>query len=479
MNRQIVRLFGFILVLYALLFGFTSYWSIFDSSSLKANSANRRPLLEEEKIHRGDILAADGSVIARSIPRGKGNNKIYVRRYPQGPLFGNPIGYSFVDRGRVGFELSHNDELVGNKTEFLSVLDQLQGHAQVGDKVQSALDPQAQRAAIDGLGGQRGSVVAIVPSTGEVRVMASVPEYDPNQVQNSNAFRRLNTENSAPLFNRATQAGYPPGSTMKVVTATAALDSGEFSPSSVLSGRSPQLIGGVPLSNAGGEQFGDIDMTTALTNSVNTWWAQAGERLGKDTMLKYMTRYGFNAKPRLDYPGFQLAASGVYNGNRLLTSSDPIDIGRVAIGQERLRVTPLQMAEVAAAVANKGTLMEPRLWSKVIDPDGRETKLSPAKQSDVMSEQTASQLNTMMQSVVREGTGTAAAVSGIDVAGKTGTAEVSGGVNQAWFIGFAPANDPKIAIAVTVERTSGFGGPTAGPIFKSVAETILAQAGGG
>lgn len=479
MNRQIVRLFGFILVLYALLFGFTSYWSIFDSSSLKANSANRRPLLEEQKIHRGDILAADGSVIARSIPRGKGNNKIYVRRYPQGPLFGNPIGYSFVDRGRVGFELSHNDELVGNKTEFLSVLDQLQGHAQVGDKVQSALDPQAQRAAIDGLGGQRGSVVAIVPSTGEVRVMASVPEYDPNQVQSSNAFRRLNTENSAPLFNRATQAGYPPGSTMKVVTATAALDSGEFSPSSVLSGRSPQLIGGVPLSNAGGEQFGDIDMTTALTNSVNTWWAQAGERLGKDTMLKYMTRYGFNAKPRLDYPGFQLAASGVYNGNRLLTSSDPIDIGRVAIGQERLRVTPLQMAEVAAAVANKGTLMEPRLWSKVIDPDGRETKLSPAKQSDVMSEQTASQLNTMMQSVVREGTGTAAAVSGIDVAGKTGTAEVSGGVNQAWFIGFAPANDPKIAIAVTVERTSGFGGPTAGPIFKSVAETILAQAGGG
>lgn len=479
MNRQIVRLFGFILVLYALLFGFTSYWSIFDSSSLKANSANRRPLLEEQKIHRGDILAADGSVIARSVPRGKGNNKIYVRRYPQGPLFGNPIGYSFVDRGRVGFELSHNDELVGNKTEFLSVLDQLQGHAQVGDKVQSALDPQAQRAAIDGLGGQRGSVVAIVPSTGEVRVMASVPEYDPNQVQSSNAFRRLNTENSAPLFNRATQAGYPPGSTMKVVTATAALDSGEFSPSSVLSGRSPQLIGGVPLSNAGGEQFGDIDMTTALTNSVNTWWAQAGERLGKDTMLKYMTRYGFNAKPRLDYPGFQLAASGVYNGNRLLTSSDPIDIGRVAIGQERLRVTPLQMAEVAAAVANKGTLMEPRLWSKVIDPDGRETKLSPAKQSDVMSEQTASQLNTMMQSVVREGTGTAAAVSGIDVAGKTGTAEVSGGVNQAWFIGFAPANDPKIAIAVTVERTSGFGGPTAGPIFKSVAETILAQAGGG
>jgi penicillin-binding protein A len=472
-NRQIVKLFGLILILYALLFGFTSYWSVFDSSSLKANVANRRPLLEEQKIHRGDILADDGSVIARSTAVGKGNNKIFVRHYPQGSLFGNPIGYSFVDRGRVGFELSHNDELVGNKTEFLSILDELQGHAQVGDRVQSSLDPAAQRAAVDGLAGRRGSVVAMIPSTGEVKAMVSIPEYDPNVVQNANAFKRLNTEDSAPLFNRATQAGYPPGSTMKVVTATAALDSGDFTTSSVLSGRSPQVIDGVPLSNSGGEQFGDIDMTTALTNSVNTYWAQVGEKLGKQTMFKYMDRYGFDAKPRLDYPGFQLAASGVYSGNRLLGPSDAIDIGRVAIGQERLRVTPLQMAEVAATVANKGELMEPRLWSKVIDPDGRVTSLDPAHQSRVMSEETASKLNTMMQSVVQEGTGTAAAVSGIDVAGKTGTAEISTGINDAWFIGFAPANDPQIAIACIVEHTSGFGGPTCGPIFKSVAEAIL------
>lgn len=471
MNHQIVKLFGFVLVLYALLFGFTSYWSIFDANSLKANQANRRPLLEEQTIRRGSILADDGTVIARSRGVGRGNNKIFVRHYPLGALFGNPIGYSFVTQGRVGFELSHNDELVGNKTEFLSLLDQLQGHSQEGDNVQSSLDPSAQRAAVDGLAGRRGAVVAIVPATGEIKAMASIPEYDPNQVPKHLA--QLNRDSSAPLFNRATQAGYPPGSTMKVVTATAALDSGEFTPNSVLNGGSPKVIGGVSLSNAGGEQFGDIEMTTALTNSVNTWWAQAGERLGKDTMFKYMDRYGFDAKPRLDYPGFQLATSGVFDGNNLLDAGDPIDIGRVAIGQERLRVTPLQMAEVAATVANQGELMEPRLWSKVIDPDGRETKLDPARQSRVMSEETASDLNDMMQSVVQEGTGTAAAVSGIDVAGKTGTAEVTGGANQAWFIGFAPANDPTIAIAVTVERTTGFGGPTAGPIFKSVAETIL------
>ena len=477
MNRQIVKLFGFLLILYALLFGFTSYWSIFDSDSLKANQANRRPLLEEQTIKRGNILAADGSVIAHSRAIGKGNNKIYVRHYPQGGLFGNPIGYSFVTQGRVGFELSHNDELVGNKTEFLSVLDELQGHSQEGDNVQSSLDPAAQEAAVNGLAGRRGSVVAIVPSTGEVRAMVSIPEYDPNQIPKN--FAELNRDSSAPLFNRATQAGYPPGSTMKVVTATAALDSGEFTPDSVLSGRSPQEIDGVPLSNSGGEQFGDIDMTTALTNSVNTWWAQAGEKLGKDTMFQYMDRFGFDAKPRLDYPSFQLAASGVYDGNKLLGPSDPIDIGRVAIGQERLRVTPLQMAEVAATVANKGELMEPRLWSRVIDPDGRETKLDPARQSRVMSEDTASKLNTMMQSVVEEGTGTAGAVSGIDVAGKTGTAEISTGVNDAWFIGFAPASDPQIAISCIVEHTSGFGGPTCGPIFKAVAESVLQGNSGG
>jgi len=473
-NRQIVKLFALILGLYALLFGFTSYWSVFDSDSLKANTANRRPLLEEQTIERGRILADDGrTVIARSRGVGKGNNEIFVRRYPLGSLFGNPIGYSFVDRGRVGFELSHNDELVGNKTEFLSVLDELQGHAQKGDNVQSALNENAQRAAVEGLAGRRGSVVAMVPSSGEIKAMVSIPEYDPNSVENSNTFKRLNSDDSAPLFNRATQAGYPPGSTMKVVTATAALDSGDFTPSSVLSGRSPIAIEGVPLSNSGGEQFGDIPMTTALTNSVNTWWAQAGERLGKDTMFKYMERFGFNAKPRLDYPGFQLATSGVFDGNKLLGPSDAIDIGRVAIGQERLRVTPLQMAEVAATVANQGELMEPRLWSKVIDPDGREDELNPAHQSRVMSEDTASELNDMMQDVVSEGTGTAGAVSGVDVAGKTGTAEISPGVNDAWFIGFAPADDPKIAISCIVEHTSGFGGPTCGPIFKAVAESLL------
>lgn len=268
---------------------------------------------------------------------------------------------------------------------------------------------------------------------------------------------------------------------MKVVTATAALDSGEFEPDSTLEANSGVEISGVPLENAGGADFGTIDMETALTNSVNTYWAQVGEQLGTETMYRYMDRFGFNAEPPLDYPSFQLAASGEYADGRLLgPGSDQIDVGRMAIGQDKLGVTPLQMAMVAAAVANGGELMEPRLWSKVIDTDGRERKLNPERQSRVMSEDTAETLTGMMTDVVNEGTGGAAALATDQVAGKTGTAEidVAAGINQAWFIGFAPADDPEIAIAATVERTSGQGGTVAAPIAQEVLQVLLENSEG-
>jgi peptidoglycan glycosyltransferase len=301
--------------------------------------------------------------------------------------------------------------------------------------------------------------------------MASIPDYDPNLIPTE--FGQLNRATGSPLFNRSTQSGYPPGSTFKVVTATAALDTGRFTPDSALSGKSPRRIGGVPLSNFGGESFGQITLTTALTHSVNTVWGQVGQRLGKHTMYSYMRRFGFNRKPPIDLPGDELRASGVFQRSKLLDDSDAVDIGRVAIGQERLLVTPLQMAMVVSAIANRGQLMRPRLVERVKDPDGRTVEVvKPSRESDVMKPATAAALAGMMSQVVKEGTGTAAALSGIDVAGKTGTAEV-GGTNQAWFIAFAPAQNPRVAIAVTVERTSGQGGTVAAPIAKRVMETLL------
>jgi peptidoglycan glycosyltransferase len=473
MNSRIRNLFGLVVVMFAVLVGFTSYWSVFNADELEANKANKRPLLEEQRIRRGLVYARDGTVLARNTVSGRGSARFYRRFYPLGTLFAQPLGYNFVDRGRVGLERSYNDDLTGKTDEFETIFDELRGRQREGDDIVTTLDPQAQQTAVQGLAGRAGSVVAIEPRTGAVRVMASNPSFNLNSVPDS--FATLRRASGAPLLDRATQSGYPPGSTFKVVTATAALDSGRFTPDSVLSGKSPRVIGGVPLSNFGNEQFGSITLTAALTNSVNTVWGQVGEKLGKATMYRYMTRFGFDRRPPIDLPADELRSSGVFDqrSGKLLDASDAIDIGRVAIGQERLQVTPLQMAMVAAAIGNGGRLERPHLVEKVTDPDGRTVRsVKPSEESKVMSPSTAAALASMMSQVVKEGTGTAAALEGIDVAGKTGTAE-KGNANQAWFIAFAPVAAPRIAIAVTVEQTTGQGGTVAAPIAKQVMESLL------
>ena len=482
MNRQIVKLFAFIVVLFAVLVGFTSYWSVFDAQALKEKDANARPLLEQQQIRRGRIVAADGTVIARSVAKGHGNGLRYVRRYPEGSLFGHPIGYSFVRQGDSEFEQFHNDELIGERSEFSSILDELTGHHQEGNDVVTNLDPEATRVAIAGL--QQvgfGAVVAIEPDSGRVRVLASNPPYDPNLVPEH--LGELNNDPTSPLFNRATQGQYPPGSTFKVVTAAAGLDSGAITPETAINAPGSLEVQGQPLANDFNQDWGSITLDTALTNSVNTWFAQLGEKVGQETLFEYMEAFGFGSKPAIDLPSGELSTSGVFDEGSLLGRGDPVDIARIAIGQERLAVTPLQMAEVASAVANGGRLMKPQIWSRVVDPDGRVTKrLDPSEYSDPIDEETAAELTTAMEGVVDEGTGTNAAISGVPVAGKTGTAETPfnetcGGadVNQAWFIGFAPADEPKIAIAVSIECTSAFGGDVAAPIFREVAETLLSE----
>ena len=479
MNARIVRLFAFITVLFAVLIGFTSYWSVFDADNLKAERVNKRPLFEAQQIKRGSILAADGTVIARSRPTGSGASVQYVRRYPDGPLFGHPIGYSFAEQGNSEFEQSHNAELTGEDSEFSTLFDEIRGREQTGHDVITNIEPAAQQTALDLLAGRPGAVVAIEPGTGEVKALVSQPPYDPNLVPSS--LPELNADPGSPLLDRATQGQYPPGSTFKLVTATAALDSGKIDLDTVIDAPGTIDVQGQPLSNSGGSSFGQIDVTTALTFSVNTFFAQLGQRVGESTLYEYMDRYGFNSKPGIDLPPDQLSVSGVFGPDgKLLKPDDGVDIARIAIGQERLLATPLQMAEVAATIANGGDLMRPQIWQKVRDADGRTVdQLSPERQSEVMSEQTAAQLTEAMKAVVNEGTGTEAALSGIDVAGKTGTAEVPGreeceGLpNQAWFVGFAPADDPRIAVAATVECTDGQGGTVAAPIAAGVMQTLI------
>ena len=487
MNKPIIRVYVFVLLLFTLLVYFTSKWTVFDATALKDRTENRRPLIEEQQVPRGKILSADGETIAVSNPEGGGNHPVYVRHYPDGSLFGNPVGYSYVNLGQIGIERSENDLLAGEKNEFASIIDQLTNTEPKGADITLTLNANAQRIATEalqsaiastpGASGYGGSVVALDPSTGAVEVMASVPGYDPNKITDPAVRKQLTSdETGAPLVNRPTQSTYEPGSTMKVVTAAAAIDSGEFTPNSVLSGQTGIKIDGVPLQNAGGESPGDIDMDYALTHSINTYFAQVGEKLGTQTMFDYMDKFGFFHDPQLDYPDGQMAPSGVYDSGSLLSADDAIDIGRVAIGQERLLVTPLQMAEVAATIANDGQLMKPTFLAKATDPDGRTiNELDPSTQSDVVSADTANQVTDMMTHVTQEGTAAGLTVGGESFAGKTGTAEidVQNGINRPWFIGFAPAGDPQVAVAVMLERCDGcFGGEVAGPIATQVMEAL-------
>jgi penicillin-binding protein A len=483
MNRQIVKLFGFIVVLFAILVGFTSYWSVFDAKNLKAQEVNERPLLEQQQIPRGRILAADGTVIAKSVPKGHGDSLRFVRKYPEGALFGHPIGYSFVKYGQSEFEQSHNEELVGEESEFGSILDQLTGQKQQGEDIVTNLDLKAQEVALADLeSAGYGAVVAIEPSTGEVKVLTSNAPYDPNAVP-ENLNRLFKEKIATPLYNRATQGRYPPGSTFKVVTAAAGLESGAITPETTIDAPGSIDDEGHELANDFNQDWGSIALDTALTNSVNTWFGQLGQKVGQDNLFTTMEKFGFGSKPPIDLPEEELSESGVVGENgEILSRKDPVDLARVAIGQERLLATPLQIAMVAAAVANHGKLMKPQIWNRVVDSDGRVTKrLDPSTYSEPVSTKTAEELTTAMEGVVNEGTGTNAAISGVQVAGKTGTAETPGNEacgggqeeNQAWFMGFAPANDPKIAIAASVECTEQFGNDVAAPIFRDVAEAIL------
>jgi peptidoglycan glycosyltransferase len=473
MSSQISRLFGVIVVMFALLVVFTTRWTVVDKTKLDNNSLNKLTVIQDLKIKRGRILADDGSVLAQSVPAGGGTWK---RAYPTGPLFAQAVGYSDISAGSAaGLELSDGTYTRGLQTGLNSIFGQLTPR-RVGDDVDTTLDPKAQQVAVQGLAGQVGSVVALNPQTGAVKVMYSNPSYNNNSPPSACA------PPSCSLVNRATDSNYPPGSTFKVVSAAAAIDSGQYTSSSTVNGNSPVTISGVPLSNDNNQSWGPVDLTTALTYSINTVWAQVAEHLGRGTMTDYMKRFGFYSKPPLDYPPGEISVSEPFSptGHPYPPGSPNEDIGRIGIGEGGLQVTPMQMAMVAAAVANGGKLMVPHMTARVVDSTGVTVKtISPSVYNQVMKPSTAAALAQMMKKVVDEGTGTAAQLGNISVAGKTGTAQVGvqgSGLTQPWFIGFAPIDNPKVAVAVTVERSQGgFGGAVAAPIARQVIQTLLAE----
>ena len=495
MNAQLRHVAVVSAVLIAVLIGATTYWQSWAVGGLANRQGNAVQLVAQLQVDRGTIFASNGTRLAWSVPHKKGGLTTYSRKYLQNGAFSQVLGYATTGQTYAGLESYLNDFLTGSNTTltntFSQELDRLGGKTVHGNDVTLTLRPGAQILAEQLLAGRCGAVVALNPKTGAVYAMASSPTYNPNLILQRNGYAKIakikgTCGDASALYNNATQGLYPPGSTFKLVTASAALDTGKFTPTTgfydpgycveygqkVYNSGNPDSPGGV-------EIFGNIDFSAALEHSVNAVFCKIGMTLGAGKILDYAKRYGFYSSPPLDTPSNTIYPSGLYKNNKLFDPTNPVtqvDPGRLAFGQDKMVVTPLQMALVAATIANRGREPIPYLIQKITAPDGSiVSTTTPRSLGNPISSKTAAELNQMMQLVVQSGTGTAAQIPGVAVAGKTGTAELGlGNIYDAWFVCFAPAANPQIAVAVVVEKQpNGFGGSISAPIAKAILENLL------
>jgi peptidoglycan glycosyltransferase len=481
-NKPIRRLSFVVAALFGALLISTTWIQFVTAKSLDNRPGNRRTLLESYSRERGAILV-DGTPIAKSVPT-KDELK-FVRTYPSGKLYSQVTGYySFTYGAGGGLEGAEDSLLSGqsDKLFYRRVLDMVTGKAPSGASLELTINPKAQLAADKALGGQRGAVVALDPSTGAILAMVSHPQYDPATLSSHNlgkvsaAWTKLNSSSGRPADNRAIASNlYPPGSTFKLVTAAAALSSGKFTEESQLPGPAsldlPLTATDLPTDDhqpcgPGGK----TTLTHALEISCNSAFGSLGLQLGGDALREQAAKFGFGDSIRVP---MRVSPS-------IVPPLNAPQSAQAAIGQYEVRVTPLQVAMVSAAIANQGKVMNPYLVK-----DTRSSNLDvidqtqPVELSEAVTPDVAAALTRMMVTVVKSGTGTASQIPGITVAGKTGTAQnVKGGNPHAWFTAFAPANDPKVAVAVVVENggdagSEAFGGKVAAPIARKVIESVL------
>jgi penicillin-binding protein A len=362
-----------------------------------------------------------------------------------------------------------------------TAVDKLKGTTITGNDVVLNLLPRAQRVALQELGSRCGAVVAVEVKTGKVLVMASSPTYDPNLVEDDfEQITQVQADCKRPdaLLNRATAGLYAPGSTFKVVTAAAAIDSGRYEPGSDFFDPGYCEVYGRRVNNYDTNRpFGRLDLHTALVHSVNSVFCNIGKAVGAKFLVDYMKRFGFYEIPPLETPSGERAASGLYVDGDLFDPEQDTDVdpGRFAFGQERLLVTPLQMAMVAATIGNGGVLMKPTVVDRIVAPDGSIVQRTrPDELGRAIKPESARAVAAMMRDAVERGTGGAAQIPGYVVGGKTGTAETGiEGLNTTWFIAYAGKTTPEVAIAVVVEQQNSTGGQTAAPVAKEVLQAIL------
>lgn len=450
-----------------------TYIQAVEADQLAAHPANTRALAAELRQERGAIVSADNVVLAESVPSGD----VFARRYPQGTAAAHIIGYYSVRYGRAGVEAAANDALAG-KSDFSSFADMIAaaaGAPVAGNDVRLTIDMRVQRVAEEALGGRKGAIVVLDPATGAVLAMASSPGYDPNAVDDQ--WEALSSDAAgAALVNRATMSLYPPGSTFKVVTLAAALASGTATPESTYTGPASMDIGGAPVTNYGGSSYGEVDLRKATESSINTVFGQLARDMGAEQLVGTSEAFGLNAAVPFDLP----CATSLMPDPSEMTVWETAWAGvGQPVGEHESppgpQVTPLQMALVAAAVGNGGVAMRPYVIDAVSDEAGRIiTATTPRPWRTAIDGDTAATVADIMVGVVERGSGTRARIQGVTVAGKTGTAEAGKSVDtHAWFVAFAPAEQPKVAVAVVLEN-SGVGGSVAAPAARTVLEAAIA-----
>lgn len=479
MNRPLRHVALVVAVLFLLLFGSTTYIQVIQARSLNADSRNARTMYEEFGRHRGPIVVA-GTAIVDSVP--SDDSYGYQRVYADGPMYAPVTGYYSTVYGFGGLENSLNDTLSGEADSlfYQRVADTVSGREPQGASVELTVDPAAQQAAWDGLKGHRGAAVALDPETGAILAMVSAPSYDPARLadhQRSDvvaAWKELNDDPDKPLTNRAIGGSlYPPGSAFKTIVAAAALDSGQYTKDSVIAGPGTyQLPNSSSVMNnhadGGTEPCGPEDRSSlleAMRQSCNTSFALLGTELGQDALRSTSESYGF---------GQRLSIPMRVTPSRIGDDLDGAQLATTSIGQYETRVTPLQMAMVAASFDNDGQVMKPQLVQSVKASDLQVvSSLTPEKLSQPLSAADAAQMREMLVATVEDGTGRAARIDGAEVGGKTGTAQWGDGrPPHAWFIGYANKGDRKVAVAVIVEG-GGYGSEAAAPIARDIMEAVI------
>lgn len=454
-NKKIIRVLVVVALMFLSLVTYLLYFNMFNAEKVASNPYNKRQWEDERYVIRGSIYDCDGEVLAKTEVNGDERTRVY----PYGHLYSHVIGYYSKVYGKSQLEMKYDKELLGHGDISINFNELRSGY-----DLHLTIDNDLQSYAYDQLNGRNGAVVALEPSTGKILAMVSYPDFNPSASALEQNWNSIVERKDSPLLARATNGLYAPGSTYKIATTVAAYNAGYTT--QTFEDNGSFKLGDFKVENYGGKSYGNIDLKTAFEVSSNAVFCSLGYELGSENILSNAEAFGINKDINTDIP----VAKSKIEYKKMSNA----DAALVSIGQGQLLMTPLHVAMMGASVANNGTMMKPYLVDSITTSSGM--TIGTAKQEALytpMSSMCAEYLNELMTGVVKEGTGKSAAISGITVAGKTGTAENETDKDHAWFVGYAPAENPQIAVAVLLEYDGGAGGSNAAPIARNIIRRYL------